>query len=266
MEVSLVRKEFITPHYIRVYLTGEDIDQFKHTTVGDNNKILIPPPGVKEIHFPLFDEETRKWAHPPKELAPTVRTYTHRGIHLERNELIIDFVNHGETGPASAWALNAVPSDKLGVLMRTAPTELYPSVDWYLLVGDATAIPVLSAILETLSPHARGTCIIEVPTKEDEQKIRTSANINFIWLHNTDPQHGSALAKAVKETAIPEGTKFGFVAAEFSSVKSIRHFLRREKNWMQQELYAYSYWKAGAAEEDSRPDRQAEKKLLDPNL
>jgi NADPH-dependent ferric siderophore reductase len=263
IEATVVRKEFITPHYIRVYLTAEELEHFQNTTVGDNNKILIPPLGVKEIHFPLFDKETRKWSPPPKELAPIVRTYTHRGLDLEKRELIIDFVNHGEAGPASAWALRAQAGDKLGIMMRTAPTELYPLVDWYLLVGDATALPVLGRILETLPAQASGTCIIEVPGKEDEQSLYSPADIDFRWQHNPDPLQGSELAEVVKTIAVPEGSKFGFVAAEFASVKMIRHFLRKEKNWTQQELYAYSYWKAGVAEDESKSDRQAEKKILD---
>jgi len=55
--LKVSRKEYITPHYIRIYLTGDDISQFENTTIGVNNKILIPPKGVHEIHFPEFDYE-----------------------------------------------------------------------------------------------------------------------------------------------------------------------------------------------------------------
>ncbi len=262
VEVSVTRKEFITPHYIRVYLTG-DVDQFEHTTVGDNNKILVPPVGLNEIHFPGYDDKERKWIHPPKEVAPSVRTYTHRGLDLERKELIIDFVNHGETGPASRWALHAKPGDKLGVMMRTEPKELYPEADWYLLVGDATAIPVLGAILESLPATAKGVCIIEVPEEADEQVLKTNADIEFTWLHNKTPENGSALAETVRSVSLQEGSKFGYVAAEFSTVKDIRMYLRKELNWAQNELYAYSYWKAGVAEDKSQPDRQKEKNSIE---
>ncbi len=258
VEVSVTRKEFLTPHFIRVYLTGE-VEQFKHTTIGDNNKILIPPDGLNEIHFPEFDEAEQKWIQPPKEVAPSVRTYTHRGIDLERKELIIDFVNHGDTGPASEWALQAKPGDKLGVMMRTEPKELYPEADWYLLVGDATAIPVISAILESLPSTAKGVCMIEVPEKADEQVLQTKAAVEFIWLHNPTPDKGSVLAELVRGVVLEEKSRFAYVAAEFATVKAIRTYLRKEMDWQQNELYAYSYWKAGVSEDKSQPDRQKEK-------
>lgn len=147
--------------------------------------------------------------------------------------------------------------------MRLDGKELYPEADWYLLAGDATAIPVLSAILETLPATAKGVCIIEVHGKEDEQLLATQADIDFKWIHNAQPQTGSKMPEAVKNIEIPETRKFGYVACEFSSVKEIRTYLRKDKNWTSQELYAYSYWKAGVAENESQADRHREKDSME---
>lgn len=258
-ELKVSRKEYITPHYIRIYLTGENIPLFDNTTVGVNNKILIPPKGLNKVHFPEFDYEKRQWYPLPDEIRPTVRTYTHRGIDLNSNEIWIDFVAHGDEGIASAWAINAKQDDVLGVLMKDGKTELYAKAENYFLVGDATAIPVLGAILEDLPPTVKGTCIIEVHGKEDEQKLQTKASIDFIWLHNEHPQNGSRIAEIVKQQILPDTSRSGYVATEFSSVKEIRHYLRKGKGWKQEELYAYSYWKAGVAEDKSVKDRQKEK-------
>lgn len=258
-ELKVSRKEYITPHYIRIYLTGEDIPLFDNTTVGVNNKILIPPKGLNKIHFPEFDYEKRQWYPMSEEVRPTVRTYTHRGIDLKANEIWIDFVAHGDEGPASAWAINAKENDVLGVLMKDGKTELYAKAESYLLVADATGIPVIAAILEDLPETAKGTCILEVHGKEDEQELQTKASIEFIWLHNEYPQNGSQLAEVVKQQALPQTSRFAYVAAEFSSVKEIRQYLRKEKSWRQDELYAYSYWKAGMAEDKSTDSRHKEK-------
>ncbi|KMQ67497.1 side tail fiber protein [Chryseobacterium sp. FH2] len=259
---EVTRKEYITKHFIRIYLYSPEVHLFKNTTIGDNNKIAVPPNGVNEIHFPALDKN-HQWIYPPKEVAPAIRTYTHRGIDLEKNEIIIDFVDHGDGGPASGWAREAVAGSKLGVMMRREGKELYPQADWYFLIGDATAIPVLSAILETLPETAKGVCIIEIHGKEDEQILETKADIEFIWVYNTKPHTSSNLVPAVKSIEIPEVSKFGYVACEFSGVKEIRSYLRKEKGWTQQELYAYSYWKAGVAENESQADRQKEKDTVE---
>jgi len=257
-ELVVKRKEYLTPHYIRIYLTGEKIELFDNTTIGVNNKILIPPKGIQKIHFPEFDYETMKWKPQPENIRPIVRTYTHRGIDLEANEIWIDFIAHGDEGPASSWAIQAKQGDVLGVLMKDGKTELYKTADNYLLVGDATAIPVLASILESLQSNAKGTCIIEVHDKEDEQILATAADIDFIWLYNKSPHTGSQLAEIVKKQNLPETSRSGYVAAEFSVVKEIRQYLRKEKKWKQEELYAYSYWKSGLSEDKSVVDRHKE--------
>lgn len=266
--LEVKHKVYHTPHYIRITFTGDDVSGFAETTPGVNNKIYIPPAGVNEIHFPDYNKETGEWTHPPEHLKPTIRTYTHRAIDLEKNEMTIDFVAHGESGPASAWAIHAKPGDRLGVLMKAKESVLYPEADWYLLAADATGIPVIAAILETLPATATGVAYIEVPGKEDEQELKTKAAIQINWIYNSNPGLNQLLAGAVRTVKIPEQkntTRFGYVAAEFSSVKDIRQFLRKEQAWDQSELYAYAYWKYGASEEGSvksrREEHQGEKKI-----
>jgi len=256
-ELKVTRKEYITPHFIRIYLTGDTISEFANTTVGVNNKILIPPKGVNKIYFPILTETGI--IPPPADVRPFVRTYTHRGIDLLTGEIWIDFVAHGDEGPASAWAINAQKGSILGVMMKSGKKELYTKATNYLLAGDATAIPVLSAILENLDSHEKGVCIIEVHDKEDEQQLQTKAAIEFIWLHNKNPQQKSDLAKVVKQQILPQTDRSAYVAAEFSSVKEIRNYLRKDIGWKREELYAFSYWKSGVSEDKSQADRHQER-------
>lgn len=261
--LTVKEKLFITPHYIRIVLTGPEVAQFAVTTVGVNNKIFLPPTPNGEIAFPKFENAT--WVLPRPDQKPIVRTYTHRGIDMQRQEMWVDFVNHGDSGPASAWANHAQPGDRLGVAMKGHPIQLYPEADWYLLVGDATAIPVLSAILESLPEGTKGEAFIEVQEKADEQAIETQSDMDIHWLHNPHPGIDSPLEAAVRALSLPEGIherRFAYVAAEFSSVQAIRQFLRKEQFWDREELYAFSYWKYGKSEDSSVAERREEKKTL----
>lgn len=260
IELSLYvsRKEYLTPHYLRVYLQGEGIEKLENTTIGVNNKILIPPKGVNEIYFPKIDYTSMQWIPQPEEIRPVIRTYTHRGMDQTQKEIWIDFVAHGDEGPASAWAINAVKGDLLGVLMADEKTELYPETDNYILVGDATAIPVLGAILEDLPDTAKGVCLIEVFDEKDRQNLATNASIEFIWLYNDHPQKGSSLADELRKITLPDNNRFAYIAAEYKTVKKIRHFLRKEQLWKISEVNAYSYWKSGISEDKSEQDRRKE--------
>lgn len=256
--LRLKRKEYVTPHLIRATLGGDAVAEYKDCTLGSNNKIFIPPAGVTQVHFPEYNPELEIWLHPEPHLVPAVRTYTHRAIDLEKKEMVIDFVHHGENGPASRWAIHAAPGDELGVAMKAVTKELYPRVSNYVLAGDATAIPVLSCILESLPALASGTCVVEVHGPEDELRIRTAADIRFIWLHNPHPEEGSELAVTVKGLELPEKDRFAYIAAEYRSVKALReHF--RSSGWAKEEFYAFSYWKAGVAEDQSAQERRAER-------
>lgn len=258
----LKSREYITPHYIRLTVGGEDVEVFKNATIGVNNKIFIAPEGCDKIYLPEFDFEKREWAPMDNAIKPIVRTYTHRGIDLDKKEMYIDFVAHGDEGPASNFAINAAIGDELGIAMGGDASELYPIVDWYLLVGDATAIPVLGAILESLPKGVNVDAFIEVQSEEDIQDLKKEARLNIQWIVNPTPGQNSLLAanviEAVKEKE-SNSSKFGYVAAEFSTVKELRNFLRKDCQWAREELNAYSYWKYGKAESASEADRRAEK-------
>lgn len=255
---TVVRKEYITPHYLRIFLTGERVAEIAETTVGINNKIIIPPAGTENFTMPKMNLETKSWEYPGTDSKPIIRTYTHRGIDLDKKEIWIDFVVHGDEGPASAWAINSNPGDALGVMMKRGKKELYSSAEHYVLVGDATAIPVIGAILEDLPESARGVAILEVYGENEEQFLDTKADIEIIWTHNFHPQKGSNLASILKQRELPIASRFAYVAAEFSTVKEIRNYLRKEQGWEREELYAYSYWKSGVAEDRSVTDRRTE--------
>jgi len=254
--LKVSRKAYITPHYIRIWLTGKDVDAFEEANIGEHNKILIPPEGLNEIHFPQFDVENQKWIHPPEEIRSTVRTYTHRGIDKKNKEIWIDFVAHGTEGPASAWAINAKEGDILGVMMKKSKKPLFPIKDYYLLIGDATAVPVLGAILEQLPVTAKGICIIEVQAKEDEHILKTKADIDYIWLYNIHLDQKSLLPGMVKKIKVPKDNRFAYVAAESAAVKEIRKFLCEKKNFQREEYDAYAYWKSGVSEDKSKEDRK----------
>jgi len=257
---KVFKKESLSPHYIRVTLEGEGAQDVAKCDLGANNKIMIPPAGMKQVKLAVWDNEKNEWALPAEHERPIIRTYTHRAIDAANNHIVIDFVNHGDNGPASAWARNAQIGDELGVAMKIRPTVHYPSVDWYLLVGDATALPVLTVILESLPSTAKGHMILEVPSTEDIPHDLRHPGFTFEWIVNARPEGGSTISDCVKEVVIPHGmSHFAYVACEYSTVRQLRQYFKDGLGWTNKDFYAFSYWKSGVAEDKSAEERRLEK-------
>lgn len=155
---TVTRKAYITPSYVRIYLTGEDVHLIAETTVGANNKILIPPTGVENIHFPKWDEVNQAWVEPSESFRPIVRTYTHRGIDLVSNEIWIDFIAHGDEGPASAWAIGAKKGDKLGIMMKRVKKRVVSSGRLLFSGGGCYGAPCTFCHSGTTAGARRGSC------------------------------------------------------------------------------------------------------------
>lgn len=228
-------KEYLTPHFIRVIFDINDsqAEMLTHVKSGSNNKIFIPNGEPDSLGI--------------------VRTYTNRKIDLENRELSIDFVAHGDNGPASAWALKVQEGDFLGIGMKESTRPLVPEADSYLLVGDATALPVISAIVEQLPPGVEAKVIMETFGKEDEILSCSAANVDIEWIHNPTPEKGSRIAEIAKRFEFPKKAhkKYVYVAAEYTTVKELREYFKADESLDTRSLHAVSYWKAGESEDQA---------------
>src|SRR5580692_11326494 len=91
----------LTPHMVRVTLTGDALPGFESSAPDDHIKVFIPLPGNTHPTLPVMTPDGPRFADG---VTPSpARDYTPRRYDAEANELDIDFVLHGE-GPASTWA------------------------------------------------------------------------------------------------------------------------------------------------------------------
>ncbi|QEM09948.1 siderophore-interacting protein [Mucilaginibacter rubeus] len=228
-------KVFLTPHYIRVkfVMTDEQLELFSNVQAGGHNKLL-------------FDDDTR-------------RTYTTRHIDFVEKELWVDFVAHGDNGPASAWANGARPGDHLAIAMKEGRRPLFPEAEEFLFIGDSTALPVIGAMLEQLPAGVKAQVIIEVFGKNDELKLSSPADLDIRWLYNAKPEEGSGLAEIAREAALPENKGFVFAAAEYDTAKDLKAYFKHELGWASDTFSVVSYWKRDESEDQSSAKRREER-------
>ncbi|TCM68431.1 NADPH-dependent ferric siderophore reductase [Acinetobacter calcoaceticus] len=259
--IQVKEKIILGPNYIRIIFDCADVEKFKHSSLGDNNKIFIPRPGQSAIALPDFDFNQRKWVVDDPAQMPEIRTYTHRDIDLINKTLTIEFAMHGTDTVACHWANRAQKGDQIGLTMSTLAKDVVPvGLEHYLIITDATGLAVTQAILENLAPRTKAYVIAEVPTAADQIQFNTQADLKQIWLHNSEPLKQSLLADELMrhpELIHLPASRYAHITAELQAVRACRNILRKQSDWGKDDCYACSYWQIG------KSDSERQSKVVD---
>ncbi|QTX05188.1 siderophore-interacting protein [Agromyces archimandritae] len=204
---SIVRAEQLSPSFRRITFGGPELADFGTAGLDQRVKVVLPHPERGFADFPTGEDWYYAWRQLPVVRRNVFRTYTVRAVRPELHEVDIDFVCHGDTGPASAWAIRAEAGDEVVLVGpdeqsegRTLGIDWRPGdVDRMLLVADETAVPAASAIIEALPADARGAVFLEVPAGDDRLELRAPAGIRVEWIPRRAGQvHGDGLLPAVR--------------------------------------------------------------------
>ena len=241
---------YLTPNMIRVTLEGDDLAGFPEDCEGGNCKLVLPEPNESLADFTDRVQADTSLVH---------RTYTVRHYRAAEQELDIDFVAHGDNGPASRWATHAKPGSFLGFKGPSGPKIAHFEADWYLVAADLSALPVAAASLEAMPRDARGVAVFEVTTAEDRQEIDAPAGIEVHWLVHPDPHTPSTQQEAfIRAMDWPPGRVQTCIAGESTAVKGIRQFLKANADIDRKELYLSGYWKVGMVEDEHQAYKRSE--------
>jgi NADPH-dependent ferric siderophore reductase len=208
-EVSRVVR--LCPSFVRITFTGADLHEFADNGRDQRIKFLLPAPcGGWEYLDRQNPDWFTAWRALPEERRNPLRTYTVRAVRQATNEVDVDIVLHGDTGPASRWANGARPGTPLVIMGPNAAydgshggLEFAPPTQSHalLLAGDETAVPAIAAICESLPDDAFGEVFLEVPHPEDRWTLAAPAGVRIHWLGRDGAEHGSLLVPAVQQAA-----------------------------------------------------------------
>ena len=203
---------------IRVTLGGDELAGFGGPTdsLGPDRRIkmFFPVPGQERPAVPRAMSGGPVW--PAGEARPAIRTYTVRRFDAAAGELDVDFVLHGGHGPAAAWAREAQPGAWVGVSEPGGHYEPDPTADFHVVIGDETALPAVTTVLDALPDGVPVLTFIEVADADEEQPIAVT------WVLRGDREPGRPLMEAVRAAEFPAGRGQAWLSGESSCVKDLR--------------------------------------------
>ena len=218
----------VTPHMRRIKLHGESLKAF---------------PTGQETGYVKVDFSKHK-------NTKIMRSYTIRAFDPERRLLTLDFVDHGDLGPASRWARQAKKGASIRIFGPGATKILDPHADWYLIGGDMSALPAIGANLEALRADAKGYVIVEILSQEDQQLLNLPTGMEVIWLIQEDSDlPNKQLVETIRAVNWLPGRVYPWFAGEFDGMRNMRAYFRDEKNIDIHSMYLSCYWKLGATDE-----------------
>lgn len=260
--LHVLAAEKISSGFVRITLGGESLADYLYMGYDHWFRLFLPQPGQSEPRIPSTTSKLwyAQYLTFSKDTRPVVRNYTVRdfrpagqGRFSEGAELDVDFVahggEHGEAGPASSWAAQAVPGDRVAILDegRIYNPDTEPS--WQLLVGDESAAPAILGILRSSPADLRAVVFVEVPTEADIQHQDVPPGVELNWIVRPDrhAKPGEAALTAVQQAELPGGTPYVYVAGEQGLATGLRRYLVNDRAVPKSSICFTGYWKFGKA-------------------
>jgi len=283
-DLTVLRRTALTPALARFTFTGPEVTRMATAAPDQRVKLFFPDAAGRPADMPRRPDWYSIWKAMDEATRSPMRTYTIRHLRAAQAEVDVDFVLHGDSGPASSWAMRAAPGDKL---QMTAPDAEFEGemagYEWkppqgvrdVLLIADETALPALAGILDELArlPAPPTTqAFVEVPASEDRLRLPTWPRLEVTWMdrHGWTGDEPPMLA-AARRARLPQPNAIGqvlpsvdidtqilwdraetarhgfyaWVAGEAGSVLAIRQHLVKERGLDRRALNLMGYWRRG---------------------
>lgn len=246
----------LTPRVSRVVFDAPGVADFPFATQDQWVKLFFPRAGQSDPVVPEGEGWYQAYLALPDDVRPPMRTYTVRDWDRAAGTLTIDFVLHGDLGPATRWASRAVPGHRLAVYgpgFAYAPPD---DADWIALFGDETSLPAVSAVLE--SADDRPT-LAYVEVADDAECLPLSpvggAAMHYLPRNGTPSTRSTLLVDALRAMELPEGAAYFWLAGEASKVRAMRRVLVQERGVDRRRVTFVGYWRTGATEDEAVVDQ-----------
>jgi NADPH-dependent ferric siderophore reductase len=219
--LTVTKVELLTPRMVRITLGGDELAGFVSPSPDDHIKVFFTAP----------DGSLQG------------KDYTPRRFDAERKLLSIDFAIH-EGGLGSEWAQQAKVGDAITIGGPRGSTVISAPGAWWLLIGDATALPSIGRRLEEAADGTQIFAVVAVESEEEEQHLETRSDLKMIWVHRaqTDAADAAPILKVLRELKLPQGPGFVWIGAETEVSRSLRGYFTDVVGHSSEWIKASAYW------------------------
>jgi NADPH-dependent ferric siderophore reductase len=213
-ELQVAKVQHLAPDYVSVTFKGETLHDFVSASYDDH------------VKFMLSDDDRRD--------------FTPRSYDNVAGELTIEFALHA-TGAASDWARQAAVGQTAVIAGPRGSMIIPMDYDWYVLAGDATALPAIRRRLEELPREAKVTVLVAAESAV-WLPFRSEAQMALQLLDSQE-----ALLAAIRALQLPAGDGFFWFAGEASVAAQVRDAVFVDKGHPREAARISAYWKQGAS-------------------
>jgi NADPH-dependent ferric siderophore reductase len=216
----------LTPSMLRLTFSSPDLADFSSPSPDDHIKLFLPDP-----------------ENPGRQV---MRDYTPRAFDAAKKILTIDFALH-DAGPATAWALGAKPGDALEIGGPRGSVAVADDFDFYLLIGDESALPAIGRRIEALRPGVAVASIVAVDGPEHVQDFATRADWTPVWVFR-EGEHAcdaTLLRRALAHWQAPQGDGYVWIAGEARTARILRDVMIEDRGHPKAWVKASGYWVRG---------------------
>lgn len=222
--LTVVTRDLLTQRMLRLGFTSPGLHDFVSASHDDHIKLFFPTDG---------DEMAK-------------RDFTPRRFDSGSNTLVIDFALH-EAGPATQWAASAKLGDTLEIGGPRGSSVVPDDFDWYLLIGDETALPAIGRRVEELRAGVPVATFV-LGGADEAQRFATRAIWTPHWIaRDAGSDDADLLRAAIAGCQFPTGDGFVWIAGEASVARSLRSYIVDERGHPRAWTKAAGYWKRGMA-------------------
>lgn len=236
---TVVARRALSPRMLRITLQGDEFGaDWPIEQPGEILTLLFLPEGERVV----LPEQG--WRFPEGAPEQEWRNYTVRAHRPQAGEIDVDVVLHEPRGPACTWAAATEVGSAVGYAgprIDFAPVE---GAEWLVLCGDETALPAITAILETAPEGQPVTALVEVHDEAEQLELALRPSQSVTWVPRGGAPAGttSHLADAVKALELADGVGQAWGAGESKIARDLRNALRGDLAMPKTHAHARGYW------------------------